>query len=106
MVRLLALALVLAAASPAAAAPSPAVERGARIAEQRCSGCHAVGAEGHSRNGAAPPFRGLAKRYSPASLDLVVGRIASQGHFEMRPQGLTGSEADDLAAYIGALKSR
>jgi cytochrome c len=98
----LAAAVGVAGAGHAAAPADPAVARGAQIA-QRCAACHSVGAEGASRNGAAPPFRDLRLRYSPLGLEQSLKRVAKFGHFEMRPQQLSGSDMQDLAAYVATL---
>lgn len=94
---------ILAGAPATASAPLPGVDHGARVAERQCSGCHAIGAMGRSRNLAAPPFRGLARRYSSLSLEQALKRVSTQGHFEMRPRAISQADAADLAAYIESL---
>ena len=105
---LLILAAAVAVAMPAGAAPvkSPGVDRGAQVAQRDCAICHAVGATGRSPNGAAPPFPGIAGRYNPIALEQALKRIASQGHFEMRPHALADADAADLAVYIQDLSKR
>jgi mono/diheme cytochrome c family protein len=67
--------------------------------------CHAVGQVGDSPNGGAPPFRRVALRYNSISLEQALNRIALKGHYEMRPQNLSASEAEDVAAYIQTLEA-
>lgn len=99
------LATALLAASASRAASLPATEPGARIAEQDCSTCHAVGLHGASRNGAAPPFRDLRLRYNTLSLERELARISTQGHLDMRPHPISDSDIASLAAYIQSLES-
>lgn len=95
--------LGLAAASPARAAPTdPAVAHGAQLA-QRCAACHAVGAEGASRNNGAPAFRTLRLRYNPLGLQQALKRISRFGHYEMKPASLSETDMADIAAYIDTL---
>lgn len=94
---------ILAAAPATAPPPLPGVDHGARVAERHCSICHAVGPTGRSRNLAAPPFRGLARRYSSLSLEQALKRVSTQGHFEMRARDISQADARDLAAYIESL---
>lgn len=96
----------LAAAAVVSSGPvSPAVAHGGAIAAQRCAICHAVGVVGDSPNSGAPPFRRLNLRYNPIALEQTLKRIATKGHYEMRPQTLSASEADDVAAYIQSLEA-
>ena len=95
--------LAVTGASRAAAPQSAAVVHGGQIA-QRCAACHAVGAEGPSRNNGAPPFRNLRLRYNPLGLEQALKRVAKFGHYEMRPQQLSDSDMGDLAAYIATME--
>jgi hypothetical protein len=42
-------------------------------------------------------------RYNALSLERELAKISNRGHFEMRPQSIGSSEAEDLAAYIETL---
>jgi mono/diheme cytochrome c family protein len=103
--RLLA-AIAACAAGPAAAASSPGVDHGAQIAASRCAACHQIGAEGPSPNPSAPAFGRLGLRYNSIALEKKMMRIRKQGHLAMPPQALPESEAEDLVAYIGSLRSQ
>lgn len=95
--------MTAAAALLMAASAAPGVDRGGRIAQQRCAACHAVAVDGGSPNLAAPTFSDIRMRYNALSLERELARISSHGHFEMRPQTISPSEAEDLAAYIETL---
>jgi mono/diheme cytochrome c family protein len=92
-----------AALAMTAGAPAAGVDHGARVAQQRCAGCHAIGLERHSPNRSAPPFTDIRMRYNALSLERELAKISNRGHFEMRPQSIGSSEAEDLAAYIETL---
>jgi mono/diheme cytochrome c family protein len=103
MNRILALAAFAAALAGSASATSlrpPGVDAGAHLAERDCAVCHAVGRAGNSPNSAAPPFRTLAMRYNPISLERALRKISKSGHFEMPPQAISESDIAGLAAYI------
>jgi mono/diheme cytochrome c family protein len=100
MLELAAVAAVLAAAAPVSA---PGVDSGAHLAATHCASCHAVGREGRSPNGAAPPFRDIRLRYNALSLERELAKIPKQGHFEMKPTAIRADEARDLADYIESL---
>jgi mono/diheme cytochrome c family protein len=99
-------AIVLAAALAAAPTPPLGPDRGRHVAERDCAACHAVGPQGRSPNGGAPPFRELSLRYNPISLEAALHRLARQGHFEMPRGRVSDADAEDLAAYIGSLGPR
>jgi mono/diheme cytochrome c family protein len=100
-----ALALGLAIAVPAAAAPQVAaiVERGAEVAQGRCASCHAVAMEARSPNSEAPLFRVLSRLYSARDLETKLVAISEHGHFEMPALALREDEIEDVAAYIASL---
>jgi len=95
-----ALAASLATTALAAPVRASGVDRGAQVAARDCASCHAIGPTGASHNGAAPPFRRIAVRYNPISLERALTRIAQQGHFEMPRHAFSETDAADLAAYI------
>jgi mono/diheme cytochrome c family protein len=111
-----ALAAALALAACAAEAPDPQaanaapqdtqIETGRRLAELNCASCHAVGAEGASRNPDAPPLRRLAERY-PATLmaDAFPQRMAV-GHPAMPEFPFDTAEIDALLAYLLSIQER
>jgi mono/diheme cytochrome c family protein len=95
--------LLAASALLMAATPAAEVERGARLAQQRCASCHGMAPTGRSLNLAAPPFRDIRLRYNALSLEREMAKISVRGHFEMGPQVIGAAEAEDLAAYIESL---
>jgi len=97
------IATFLAGSPTQAAAPvSVSVMRGGQLA-QRCAACHATGLAGRSPNGAAPPFRVLARR-NPLGLEQTLKRLSKSGHYEMRPTQLSEADAMTIAEYIESLQ--
>ena len=77
-------------------------QRGHDFAVRRCAGCHTVGLDdGGARDG--PPFRNLAMRYNPISLERRFMEVSQHGFDSMPPTPVTRSEARDLVAYLDAL---
>ena len=85
----------------AAAQPDPG-ERGRKLVEISCAGCHATGASGASRDVAAPPFRHLNRRYPGDALEKAVQAGILTGH-PMMPAFAFGP--DDIKAIVAYLKS-
>lgn len=84
----------------AASAATP--ERGKALVTRHCSGCHATGREGASKEPAAPPFRELHRRYEPEQLSEALGEGLLVGH-PMMPE--FRFEPDDVRSIILYLKS-
>lgn len=98
----LALVLLLMMHAPAAAQSSP-VERGRAIAERLCARCHAIGPEGASPLGIAPPFRELPKRYPVEQLAEALAEGIVTGHPEMPRFVFTPREIGALLAFLQSL---
>jgi mono/diheme cytochrome c family protein len=104
LVAVAALSAGLAGGATAAPAPmTPAVERGAEVAQSRCAVCHAVAMETRSANRTAPLFRVLSRLYSAKDIETRLGEIAEHGHFDMPALALREDEIEDVAAYIQSL---
>ena len=107
----------LAVAAPAAA-ESPEVSAGGRLAQRYCGGCHAVAAgPGRSPLADAPPFRDLNRRYPPGGLPQILkeGMIApidtqEEGAITRHPRmpmaELGPDQVFELTAYLQSLDSR
>jgi mono/diheme cytochrome c family protein len=79
-----------------------AQQRGHDFAVRRCAGCHTVGTDdGGAAEG--PPFRRLAVRYNPLSLERRFLQVSAHGVDRMPPVQMTRAEAEDLVAYIDTL---
>ena len=65
--------------SGAAAALSPAEQRGFTFVKENCSGCHAIGPSGVSPLPIAPPFRTLHLRYPVEDLADLRPRQPQEG---------------------------
>jgi mono/diheme cytochrome c family protein len=89
-------------ASAQGADPSP----GARLAEEHCSSCHAVGANPHvkSPNPEAPPFALVAQMPSTTELSLKV--FLRSSHKNMPNFILSSEEIDSVTSYILGLKKK
>ena len=98
-------ALCLAAAAwPAEAAGNRA--RGAFLARENCSTCHAVGPVGVSPYPPAPPFRTLPKKYDVEGLAEALAEgivVGNTGARQMPMFVLSVDEIDDLIAYLKSL---
>lgn len=101
-----ALALVLLAGAPAAAATKGLLARGKAIASANCGACHAVGRTGDSPNPNSPPFRTLARKYPLSNLEEALGEGIVVGHEGLdMPQFRFGSaEVEALLAYLGSIQ--
>jgi cytochrome c len=93
-------AMVIAATAPAANAQN--LRRGEELLKRNCASCHAVGRNGDSPQGSAPPFRILAQRYPIDSLEEALGEGIMSGHPDMPEFSF---DAGDVGAIIAYLKS-
>jgi mono/diheme cytochrome c family protein len=97
--------LPLAAASPDGAADAgPAMRGDARVGEalagRWCNDCHLVGGAKRATD-TAPPFAAIAK--DPAKTVDHLRAFMSKPHAPMPPIPLSGTEVEDLIAYIRSL---
>lgn len=99
---LLALGLGSQALAQTPPVPDMTVQRGAAIAESRCTSCHQIGPEdGMSRT--APSFSIIALRHTPISLERQLGALKN-GHYEMPPLRLETDEIRAIVAYMESLR--
>lgn len=79
--------------------------RGERLAQERCGGCHAIGALGESTAAGAPPFRTIPGRYPVEHLEealaegIIVSHDAIMPTFELEPD-----EIADILAHMRSLE--
>ena len=99
---LLVICVVLAGLSPAAAYKPDPVE-GQRLARRHCSICHGIGAATRSPDDTAPAFSAVARS---ANFRTRGAAFVLEPHRRMPVFGLTGDQAEDLAAYIRTLARR
>jgi mono/diheme cytochrome c family protein len=95
-------AALMIAVIPCASAAEP-VDPGRRIAEQRCSGCHAIGENDSSPNLRAPPLRTLNVRYPIDALRPAFLEGMEVGHRDMPRFVLEPQEVTDLLSYLRSL---
>ena len=76
---------------------------GGRLARRHCSICHGIGAAVRSPDDTAPPFAVIAQS---ANFRARGAAFVLEPHRRMPVFGLTGEQAEDLAAYIRALRRR
>lgn len=93
----------LGAGSKTIAETEARIREGKRLVESRCSGCHAVGAQGESPNAKAPAFRTLSARHSGLSLREPLSRGIAAPHDQMPKFALTPEQVDSVIAYINNL---
>lgn len=102
---LAALALI-AVAGAVAAAPRPgaSAKRGLALAEARCAGCHAVGANQSSPNPESPSFEDVANR--PGLTAASLGRYLRDAHNYPAAMDFTieRRHVRDLSAYFVTLR--
>lgn len=82
------------------------VADGKALVETHCSGCHATGVQGESRNPKAPPFRTLHQRHPSQSLREPLTRGIAAPHDEMPKFRLPDVDVDKIVAYINSLEVR
>lgn len=104
------IALLLLFADPPARLSGPPADlevslvRGERLAQERCGGCHAIGAVGDSPMVVAPPFRDIPGRYPVEHLEealaegIIVAHDAVMPTFELEPD-----EINDILAHMRTL---
>jgi mono/diheme cytochrome c family protein len=93
--------IVLAVVPVAPAVATGNIESGANLATRWCSTCHVVNAAQRQASADVPPFATIAR-----GPNFSVDRIATfllEPHPKMPNLGLSRSETDDIAAYIGSL---
>jgi mono/diheme cytochrome c family protein len=89
-----------------AASDEESISTGLRLAQRDCSGCHAAGATGESRNADAPPLRTLAERYPASLLAEAFPERMKVGHPAMPEFRLSPSEVDALLSYLLSIQER
>lgn len=105
MIRLLVLALCGGSLLTACVAPPrfSQSDSGRVLAEQKCSGCHAVALTGVSPNPAAPPFRNLYRRYPVENLRTAFVNGVRVAHAPMPKFVMPPNEVDQLLVYLKGL---
>ena len=99
---LIAFASTVLFAWPALAEGNPRVRQ--RLAEAKCSHCHAVGRIGVSPLPIAPPFRMLHTRYPVESLAEALAEGIMTGHPSMPEFRLDPDQIENLIAYLKTLE--
>ena len=88
----------------AAAAQSPAAQRGQTFVLANCVRCHAVDKVSASSLKIAPPFRTLHLRYPVESLEEALGEGIVTGHPSMPEFRLDPGQVGDVIAYLKLLE--
>ncbi len=101
------LALVLLLAQPAAAqgqTPPGDPSAGRQLAETWCANCHLTGPDQRSAtSNGAPTFAAIAKM--PAMTPAALGAFLRAPHDRMPDLHLSGTNIDDVVAYIATLRT-
>lgn len=101
------LASVLAGGLCAAARADEAlIAAGKTFAEETCSGCHAVGAEGDSPREGAPRFRELSRNYPIESLEEALAEGIVTAHPDMPQIEMTPEEIGAFLAYLASIQTK
>jgi mono/diheme cytochrome c family protein len=85
-------------------AASGDARRGETFAVRNCSGCHAVGRTGISRNPKAPTFAVVSRRYDPSDLEEAFAEGIVTGHPGMPEFTLEPRQIADLVAHLRRLR--
>ena len=88
----------------AAAAQSPAAQRGQTFVLANCARCHAVDKVSPSPLKIAPPFRTLHLKYPVESLEEALGEGIVTGHPTMPEFRLDPGQVGDVIAYLKLLE--
>jgi cytochrome c len=99
---ILAVAAVLAANAPAAAADD--LKLGEMLLTRSCASCHAIGRAGESPSKDAPAFRTLGKRYPIESLEEALGEGIMSGHPDMPEFKFDGDQVGAIIAYLKSIQ--
>ncbi|MDE2488984.1 MAG: cytochrome c [Alphaproteobacteria bacterium] len=102
---LIAVSLSACASSPSQSGTESQAGKGRDYAVSHCAGCHNIDVKGVSTYRAAPPFRTLRGRWNGESLQLRLERSPVHESFDMPRRYLTDEEADDIAAFITAVRA-
>lgn len=78
-------------------------ERGYTLAKKLCARCHAIGREGLSPMGLAPPFRELSQRYQIEMLAEALAEGIVTGHPAMPTFTFEPRDINALLTYIDGL---
>lgn len=78
--------------------------RGQAIAEQYCSGCHAIGRSDKSTHPDSLPFRKISMHYPVRNLEEALGEGILVGHPDMPPFQFEPQQIDDLLSYIESIQ--
>jgi len=90
--------------SGAAAALTPAEQRGFVFVQTNCANCHAIGRFGASPLAIAPPFRVLHENYPVENLAEALAEGIVVGHPSMPQFQLDPGQIDDVIAYLKSLE--
>jgi cytochrome c len=99
---ILAVAAVLAANAPAAAADD--LKLGETLLTRSCAPCHAIGRAGESPRKDAPAFRTLCKRHPIESLEEALGEGIMSGHPDMPEFKFDGDQVGAIIAYLKSIQ--
>jgi cytochrome c len=99
-------AVLVAAATSAAAAEQPTASRGSLLVKRDCGGCHAVGTTGASPLPAAPPLRELNRRYEPEALAESLAEGIVTGHPAMPAFRFGARDIRAIILYLDAIQDR
>lgn len=78
-------------------------QRGKQLAEELCSGCHAVGPTGESKLPNAPAFRTLAHKWPLEQLEEALAEGIVTGHPDMPEFQFSSDDVDAFITYLGSI---
>ena len=76
------------------------LDKGQRVAEAYCSGCHAVGRADASPHPEAPALRNISETYPVAAIGEALAEGIMVGHPDMPVYAFEPAEIDALIAYL------
>lgn len=78
--------------------------KGAKLAQEKCGACHAIGAKGSSPHLKAPPFRRIATQWPPEQLQEALAEGIVTGHNDMPEFTFSTRQIDDLVDHLNRLR--
>lgn len=82
------------------------IAAGQALAEESCSGCHAVGTEGDSPREGAPRFRELSRNYPIETLEEALAEGIVTAHPDMPQIEMTPEEIGAFLAYLQSIQTK
>lgn len=91
--------------APAALAQGDAIARGLKIAQEKCSRCHAIGRADTSPDSKAPPFREIGRNYPLEHLGEALAEGIVTGDNDMPQFKFDPRDIDAILDYLAEISA-